>query len=79
MPKTGLQTPFRNGTVQDVAQQVVAYAKEGLQARGHDEVKFLQHLEKIAESGESLASQMLRQYEGEWGQSVLPAYEQMQY
>lgn len=79
VPKTGLQTPFRDGTVQDVAREVVALAKAGLQARGLDEAKFVERLEGIAESGESLSGQMLRKYESEWGKSVLPAYDYMQF
>ncbi len=35
----GLATPFRSGTVQDLAKKCVAIAKGGLERRGHDEVR----------------------------------------
>jgi gamma-glutamylcysteine synthetase len=34
VPKSALHTPFRGGSVQQVAQQVVDIARRGLQARG---------------------------------------------
>lgn len=77
VPKTGLKTPFKSGTVQDVALQVLALSKEGLQARGSGEEKFLSQLHQIAESGETGSSKMRHLYETKWGQSVDPVYSQM--
>lgn len=75
--KTGLKTPFRKGTVRDVAAQVVAIASEGLEERGLDEVRFLDQLSKMVEAGENRAEVLLRLYDEEWQQSVDPIYTMM--
>lgn len=70
----GLATPFRGGTVQDLAKQVVAISKGGLERRGKQETKYLLELEGIAESGITQADHLLKLYNEEWGQSVEPIY-----
>ncbi|MGF6226062.1 glutamate--cysteine ligase [Inquilinus ginsengisoli] len=80
VPRLGLATPFRGGTVRDVALQVLAIARSGLAARaatdaiGGTEEGFLNELQRIADSGETQASEMLRRYETEWGGSVDPIF-----
>ena len=51
VPRTALATPFRGGTVQDLALQVLAISRGGLERRGRQEGKYLKELEEIAESG----------------------------
>jgi glutamate--cysteine ligase len=55
----GLQTPFRGGTLRDVALKVLAIARGGLERRGHDEAAFLKSLHQIAESGRTPADALL--------------------
>eukprot|EP01025_Chloroclados_australasicus_P056624 TRINITY_DN7034_c1_g3_i2.p2 TRINITY_DN7034_c1_g3~~TRINITY_DN7034_c1_g3_i2.p2 ORF type:complete len:477 (-),score=37.72 TRINITY_DN7034_c1_g3_i2:318-1748(-) len=74
VPKTGLQTPFKGGTVQDVAKQILQFARIGLESRGNDEEGFLGNLEQIAESGESQADVLLKKYETVWNHSIDPIY-----
>eukprot|EP00887_Chlorella_sp_A99_P007182 scaffold2.g7182.t1 len=80
VPRTALKTPFRGGTVQDLAKEVLAISARGLERRGRQEGKFLKELQargdvcEIAESGETQAEALLRRYEGEWGRSVDPLY-----
>ncbi|OWJ59448.1 glutamate--cysteine ligase [Inquilinus limosus] len=80
VPRLGLATPFRGGTVRDVALRVLAIARQGLAARAHTdaiggtEEGFLNDLQRIADSGETQASEMLRRYETEWGGSVDPVF-----
>jgi glutamate--cysteine ligase len=80
VPRLGLATPFRGGTMRDVALQVLAIARQGLAARaatdaiGGTEEGFLNELQRIADSGETQASEMLRRYETEWGGSVDPVF-----
>jgi glutamate--cysteine ligase len=80
VPRLGLATPFRGGTMRDVALQVLAIARQGLAARaatdaiGGTEEGFLNELQCIADSGETQASEMLRRYETEWGGSVDPVF-----
>jgi glutamate--cysteine ligase len=75
--RTGLKTPFRNGTVRDIAAVVLAISRQGLEDRGYDETNFLKQLDRIVESGENKAENLLRLYEDEWGQSVEPIYKTM--
>jgi gamma-glutamylcysteine synthetase len=77
VPRTGLQTPFRGGTVRDVAQQVLEIARGGLERRGNDETGFLRKLQAIVDSGESQAEALLRLYDSEWNHSVDPVYKYM--
>ena len=79
VPKTGLKTKFKNGTVQDLALQVLALSREGLQARGSGEEKFLERLWQIAETGQTGSAMLLAQYENEWGKSVDPIYTELKY
>lgn len=72
--RTGLETPFKGGTVKDLAQQTLKLAREGLTARGCDEERFLLRLEQIADTGMNGSKRMLELYETEWGHSVDPIY-----
>lgn len=49
VPRTALKTPFRNGTVQDLAKQMVKLATQGLRQRRKGEETFLAPLAEIAE------------------------------
>jgi glutamate--cysteine ligase len=63
VPRLGLKTPFRDATVQALAQRVVAIADAGLRARrqldaqGRDETMYLDPLRRIADSGVTLAEE----------------------
>lgn len=76
VPRLGLQMPFRGGTVQDIAKQVVAVAVEGLKARnivssdGFDERYFLGEVEEIVASGRSPAVCLLERYHGRWKENI---------
>lgn len=74
VPRSGLKTPFRGGTVQDLALTVLGIARGGLERRGRQEAKYLKELEAIAASGETQAEALMKLYEGEWGGSVDPYY-----
>jgi len=74
VPRLALKTPFRDGTIQDVAKRVLEISRRGLLARGHKEEQYLAPIERIAESGVTLADAMLAKYEADWGSSAEPAY-----
>mmetsp|Transcript_47370 Transcript_47370/g.120903 ORF Transcript_47370/g.120903 Transcript_47370/m.120903 type:complete len:485 (+) Transcript_47370:168-1622(+) len=76
VPITGLQTPFRDGTVQDLAKKVLAISKRGLQARGLQEESFLNELLESAETGMVPADTWLESYYGAWGESVDPYFKE---
>jgi glutamate--cysteine ligase len=72
VPKLGLQTPFRDGTIRDIARKVVKIAKGGLKrrarldAKGEDERRALAPLLDTVESGVTPADRLLAAYEGPW-------------
>ena len=72
VPRQGLETPFRNGTLRDLACEVVAIAQDGLRARclrditGADEAIYLAPLETIAAGGLTQAEYWLARHRGDW-------------
>jgi glutamate--cysteine ligase len=82
VPRTGLQTPFRSGSVLDIARTALAIAKAGLARRGlrdaagNDEGRFLEPVEVILRDGASPAQKMLARYRGPWGGSLNPLYKE---
>ena len=76
VPRSALATPFRKGTVRDVARDMVHIAKEGLRrrgrrdARGYDESHFVEPVELIASSGRTHAEALLSLYHERWAGSV---------
>jgi glutamate--cysteine ligase len=72
VPRQGLDTAFRGGTLRDLAPAVVAIARDGLRARGRrdaagaDETVHLAPLEAIAAGGPTQAEYWLARYRGDW-------------
>lgn len=72
VPRHALKTPFRSGTLLDVAREVVALAENGLKARGkqdgmgNDERIYLNELQTIVDEGKTPAERLLELYENEW-------------
>jgi len=85
IPRLGLKTPFRGGTVRDVAVEVLALARGGLQRRqrldgsGQDEAHFLETLAEIADSGRTPAERLLDDYATRWGGRIDPIFDQEAY
>ena len=73
VPRLAFRTPFRNGTLQDLARQMLAISAEGLRRRaqgdaiGTTEEGFLQPLRDLVERGYTRAEELLRRRESEWG------------
>jgi glutamate--cysteine ligase len=82
VPRTGLGTPFRAGTVLDVAREALAIARAGLarrkllDARGNDETRYLEPVDTILREGISPAREMLARYETGWDRNVAPLYKE---
>ena len=72
VPRLGLNTPFRAGTVANIAQAAVAIAEKGLIRRamvdrdGDDERKHLAQLAETAAEGRSPADRLLAEYADDW-------------
>ena len=85
VPRGALKVPFRQGTVQDLAKEMLAIARGGLERRdildgaGDRESRFLNVLDEIAETGRTPAEELLEKFRGPWGQSVLPVFEEYGY
>ena len=80
VPRRALKTPFRGGTVGDLARQVVALSDAGLRRRAvsgkgePDETQYLAPLLEIAETGRTPAEALLAAYQGEWQGRLEPLF-----
>ena len=85
VPRRALGTPFRNGTVGDLANEVLEIARVGLRCRarldgaGEDESSYLGPLTGIARSGVTPAEEMLAAYDGRWERTVDAAFREHAY
>lgn len=81
-PRLALKAKLGDQSVQDIARRVLAIANDGLarraclDAKGRDETCYLDPLHKIAESGVTQAEELLALYNGAWGKSLEPVFEQ---
>jgi glutamate--cysteine ligase len=83
VPKLGLDAPLPGGgKLKDVAAEVLAIARSGLNARGKlnkagdNESGFLAPLDEIVASGKVPAQRLLDKYHGEWGGDLSRVYEE---
>jgi len=85
VPQMALSTPFKDGTLGDVALEVLELAHQGLVRRkrldgvGLDESRFLKPLFQIAESGLTPAEELLFAYERRWKECVDPIFREYAY
>jgi glutamate--cysteine ligase len=81
-PLLGLAAETRGRSLRAIALDMLAIAHGGLKRRarvnskGEDETIYLRPLEAIAESGREPARHWIERYEGPWGRSVEPAFEE---
>ncbi len=80
VPRDALAATVAGRSARDVARDVLALSRAGLKrrarlnAQGQDEGIFLDPLDRIVETGQTLADQALALYAGAWGGSVDPAF-----
>jgi glutamate--cysteine ligase len=81
VPKLGLDAPIPGGgTLKDIAAEVLAIARSGLNARGKlnkagdNESGFLNPLDEIVSSGKVPAQVLLDKFHGEWGGDISRVY-----
>ena len=85
VPKMGLQTPFRDTTIQGLAKQVLEISRAGLNARaklnshGENETVFLQELDEMVKTGKSNSDLLIEKFKGEWNGDILRAYTDCRY
>jgi glutamate--cysteine ligase len=81
-PLLGLAAEIRGRSLRAIALDMLAIAHGGLKrrarlnAKGEDETIYLRPLETIAESGREPARHWVQRYEGPWGRSVEPAFDE---
>ena len=81
-PLLGLAAEVRGRDLRSVALDMLAISRSGLKrrarlnARSEDETIWLRPLEAIAESGREPARHWIQRYEGAWGRSVEPAFDE---
>ncbi len=85
VPVAGLEAPFRNRQVIDIAREVLEIARLGLKNRANedfwsqDETHFLATLEQIVDSGITPAENKLAAYYSRWDRNVERAFEEYAY
>jgi len=76
----GLKAEMHGQSVQAIARQVLAIARRGLDRRNHrdagarTESRFLDDLDRIAETGVTPAEALLQEFAGPWGGNVDPVF-----
>ena len=79
-PMQGLATPFRSGTLLDVARDVLALSEQGLKARnrsdgaGGDETQYLAYVQQIVADGQNNAQRLIERFNGAWGGDIRQIY-----
>lgn len=85
VPRYGLNTPFRDRSLREVALAMIEIARGGLRRRaqsdsaGEDETHFIDALSAIADSGRTLAEQFLDEFATEWGGNIDPIFHKHAY
>ena len=76
VPRHGIETPFRGGSLRRIAQQALALSEAGLKRRaildgaGRDESHFLNSLKAVADGGPCPAQGLLAAYRDDWGGDI---------
>lgn len=84
-PQHGLQTPFMNTTVQEMAKNCLALSEAGLKRRGvqnengQDERIYLEPLHEIAASGRNWAVRLEERFRNEWKGDISHLFTEMSY
>jgi glutamate--cysteine ligase len=82
VPRFGFKAKIRDRFLFEIAKDCMVLAHAGLRRRaridhdGRDESRHLEPLDRILDSGRTPAEEMLDKFNGSWGGSVEPAYDQ---
>ncbi len=81
VPRSAIRTPFRSGTVADIARPMLDIARAGLARRarlnaaGDDETLYLAPLEQTLDLGKTPAERWLDKYNGAWAGNLERIFE----
>jgi glutamate--cysteine ligase len=82
VPKLGIHTPFRDGTLRSLARDAVVIADQGLRARGNinaeglDERVYLSPLHHIAAGAPTQAEHWLNRYHNKWDRNITKIFDE---
>jgi glutamate--cysteine ligase len=85
VPKLGFNAEICGRNVLTLAQETLRFAARALQRRkrldrnGRDETRYLRPLEESVARGLTPAEELLEQYNGVWGGTVEPIYDEYAY
>jgi glutamate--cysteine ligase len=85
VPKVGFKATVGGESMLDLARATLRLAEGGLKRRrrldsnGRDETQYLQPIQEIVSRGMTPAEQLLKKFEGPWGGSVAPVFEEFAY
>ena len=80
VPEAGIGAEFRGVKLREVAREVLAIARMGLNNRsrknrdGYDETHFLSPLDEVVARGTTSAEEMLNAFHTRWGDSIEPVF-----
>ena len=80
VPVHALALPYAQGTVRDLAKEMLSIAREGLRRRarfnseGQDESCYLDVLDAIVATGVTPAEEKIQRYFSRWGQTIEPIF-----
>ncbi len=81
--RQGLHTPFRDGTIRELAGWAIELAGEGLQRRAHlnnqgrDESRYLEPLQQVVDNGQTFAENLLDRFDRQWNGDMDTALRRM--
>ncbi|RYE09400.1 MAG: glutamate--cysteine ligase [Hyphomicrobiales bacterium] len=76
IPETAIHTPFRDGTVADIARRIVDLAASGLYGRGRGEEAFLAPLIETLDLGKTPAERWLDKYNNDWSGDLTKIFDE---
>jgi glutamate--cysteine ligase len=85
VPRLGFKATVPGQSVLDLARATLGLAEGGLKRRrrldsnGRDETQYLQPIQEIVARGMTSAGQLFEKFEGPWGGSVTPVFEEFAY
>jgi glutamate--cysteine ligase len=85
VPRAGFAAKIRGRTMLDLAKECLALSEAGLKRRnfrdreGRDETRYLGPLQDFVSRGITPAEELLQKYNGPWGKSVEPVFEELAY
>ena len=85
MPRAGFKAQIRGRSMLDLAQECLALARgrtaaaQRLDNEGRDETRYLRPLQEFVARGITPAEELLEKYDGPWGSSVEPVFDEYAY